>query len=99
MHVHSVFFWLKSDTTAEERAAFEKGLALLLEDPSARVGHFGAPADTHRGVVDRSYDYGLTLIFDDLAGHDSYQAGPVHQKFLQDHQTKWQRALVFDVQS
>ena len=97
MHVHNVFFWLKSSQTAQDRAAFEEGLKSLFDDPGVRHGFFGPPADTHRNVVDRSYTYGLTLIFDDVAGHDAYQAGPVHQKFLADHDKKWQRALVFDI--
>ena len=99
MHVHNVLFWLKSGATAEDRAALEAGFALLMKDPAIGSAYCGVPADTHRDVVDRSYDYGLTLVFGDLAGHDAYQVGPVHQKFVGDHKDKWQRVQVVDIET
>ena len=76
-----------------------RGSNSLTKDPAAKGGHYGAPADTHRGVVERSYSYGLIVIFEDLASHDAYQAGEVHQRFLDEHRSKWTKAVVYDVQT
>ncbi len=99
MHVHCVYFWLKKDLAEDAFVAFEDGLNSLLSDPAVKSGFYGKPADTHRSVVDNSYTYGLILVFDDLAGHDSYQAGPVHTRFIDNHGAKWERSLVYDTKS
>ena len=85
MHIHNVYFWLDETLDNEARTAFEQGLDSLIKDPAARGGHYGPPAGTDRDVVERSYTYGLVVIFDDLAGHDAYQAGEVHRRFLDAH--------------
>ncbi|MBI4979400.1 MAG: Dabb family protein [Spirochaetes bacterium] len=96
MFVHTVFFWLKKDITAENRALFERELKTLTAIPSAKSGFCGKPAATDRPVVDRSYDYGLTVMFDGLAGHDAYQIDPLHKKFLNDCSGFWTKVLVYD---
>lgn len=99
MHVHNVYFWLRQDLDRQELAAFEEGLEALAQDPAVQTAYFGKPADTRRGVVDSSYSYGLVLAFENRAGHDRYQAGPAHLKFLEEHTSKWERVLVYDIQS
>jgi len=96
MFVHTVFFWLKRDLSQADRAAFEKGLASLLEIRTIRHGAWGRPADTDRPVIDRTYDYGLTTIFEDKAGHDAYQVDPVHTAFVDACSKYWIRVLVYD---
>ena len=98
MFVHTVFFWLKNDITPADRALFEKELADLTAIPSVKSGYCGKPAATDRPVVDRSYSYGLTVIFDNVTGHDAYQIDPVHKKFLSDCSTFWTKVLVYDFQ-
>lgn len=96
MFVHTVFFWLKKDATTEDREAFEKGLKTLLAIPTVRQGHWGEPAGTDRPVIDRTYDYGLTVVFDHRAGHDAYQVDPIHKKFVETCSHHWIRVLVYD---
>lgn len=100
MHIHNVYFWLKSDLDNEAKTSFEEGLNSLCNESNTKSGHFGKPADTHRDVVDNSYSYSLVLFFENLADHDKYQTGsPVHDKFIEDHLSKWERVVVYDVEA
>jgi hypothetical protein len=96
MFVHTVFFWLKRGISAEDRADFESGLQSLLSMRTIRQGLWGRPADTDRPVIDRTYDYGLTTIFSDKAGHDAYQEDPVHKAFVERCSRHWIRVVVYD---
>src|SRR3954468_8402255 len=72
--IHSVFFWLKNDLPAEQRAIFESELVRLKEIHYLVHGFVGKPAPTEkRPVVDHSFDYSLTLHFKNLADHEHYQ--------------------------
>jgi hypothetical protein len=99
MHIHNVYFWLKDNLDDQALAGFEQGLNALTNDRAAKSGYFGKPAVIDRDVVDRSYSYGLVLVFDDLAAHDAYQTGAVHLRFLADHSLKWKKVIVYDVQT
>jgi hypothetical protein len=99
MHIHNVYFWLKQDLDREAITAFEQGLAELAKDPEIKSGYFGRPVGTQRDVVENSYDYGLVFAFEDLAAHDRYQVGAVHQKFVDAHRIKWVRVVVYDIQT
>ena len=99
MHIHNVYFWLDEAVSEADLAAFEQGLDALIKDPAARGGHYGPPADTHRDVVERSYSYGLVVIFDDLAAHDAYQVGEVHAEFVEQHLSKWTKVVVHDIET
>ena len=99
MHVHNVYFWLKNDLDHEAFKAFEQGLETLTHDPVVKSGYYGKPASTDRDVVENSYDYGLVLVFNDLAAHDQYQAGAVHLKFVDEHLVKWARVIVHDIET
>ncbi len=98
MFNHSVYFWLKQDLDDDARDAFEKGLQSLCDNPPAKSGYYGKPAPAHRDVVDGSYDYGMILMFDDAAAEEVYQGGEVHQRFIADHSSKWDRVLVYDTE-
>jgi hypothetical protein len=84
---------------SEAVAAFEQGLAGLAQDPEIKYAHFGRPAGTERDVVDNSYAYGLVFLFEDKAAHDRYQISPIHQKFVEAHLPKWERVVVYDIQT
>ena len=96
MFVHTVFFWLKPDLTADQRAKFEAGVKSLLTIPSVVHGSVGTPASTDRPVIDRSYSFGLLTVFKDLAGHDVYQDHPTHLAFLSGCKELWTRVQVYD---
>jgi len=99
MHIHNVYFWLERDLEKEMRSSFEQGLNSLCLDSAVKSGFFGKPAKTDRDVVDNSYTYALVLIFDDLIAHDKYQSGLVHDQFIAKHSSKWNRAMVYDIET
>ena len=96
MLVHNVFFWLKPELTPAQVAEFERGVATLLTIPTVRHGFVGRPSSTNRPIIDRSYTFGLTLAFDDLAGHDAYQEHPVHLAFVDGNSAKWSAVKIYD---
>jgi hypothetical protein len=99
MFIHNVYFWLDQGLDQADLIAFEQGLDSLTKDRAAKAGHYGPPADTHRDVVERSYSYGLLVVFENMAAHDAYQAGEVHQRFLEEHRSQWTKAAVFDTEA
>lgn len=96
MLTHCVFFWLRVTLTDEEIADFERGLRTLPGIPGVLDGSVGVPAATNRSVVERSYQYGLMLRFKDMAGHDAYQAHPIHSQFHTRFERYWTNAVVYD---
>lgn len=99
MFIHNVYFWLKEDLGDKAELKFAEGLVALINDPNVESGYFGKPADTHRDVIENSYSYGLVLVFNDMAGHDAYQTGAAHRRFLEENREKWNKVLVFDIES
>ncbi len=87
----------KADLTGAERADFAGGLRTLLSIPTVRAGWVGTPSATNRAVVDRSYAFGLTLRFEDLAAHDAYQLDPIHDAFHARCAKYWTKVAVYDV--
>jgi hypothetical protein len=98
MFIHSVYFWLRDGADATERDALIDGLKALQDIKQVRHIWIGRPADTDRPVVERSYDVALVTVFDDKAGHDTYQDDPLHVDFVERHKGLWKRIQVFDVE-
>ncbi len=96
MFIHSVYFWLKDDLTAEQKETFVTRINALRQIESVRHVFIGVPAATDRPVIDRSYSYALTLVFDDLEGHDRYQVDPLHEQFVEGCGTFWNKVLIYD---
>jgi hypothetical protein len=46
--------------------------------------------------VDNSYAVGLTVVFDDVAGHDAYHVDPLHDSFLARNNDAFDRVTVYD---
>jgi hypothetical protein len=98
MFVHSVYFWLKPDLTADEKAACMSKMNALGTIDSVKQCIIGPPADTDRPVIDRTYSYALIVIFEDKAGHDAYQVDPIHDVFRDDCAAYWDRVQIYDAQ-
>ena len=96
MFVHHVFFWMKPDASAEERAQLAAGLQTLKSINLIKTFLVGTPADTNREVIDRSYDFSLMMIFDSAADQDLYQPHPTHLKFIETCKHLWQRVVIYD---
>lgn len=99
MLVHSVYFWLKSETSTEQRAAFRAGLESLCGIQTVETLYVGEPAaTTPRPVIERTYDFALVAVLKDVAAHDQYQVDPLHKAFLQEFSSFWNRVLIFDAE-
>lgn len=98
MFLHVVHFWLKEDLTADQRAAFVRGLEALRGSPNVRRVRIGTPAGTPRPVVDNSYSYQLVVEFADAAAHDRYQlpSDAAHQAFVDGFKAFWTKLLIYD---
>jgi hypothetical protein len=80
--VHHVHFWL---TNKEDKAKLIEGLESLIPIPSIGQIHIGVPADTHREVIDRSYDVSLLILFDSPEAQEAYQVDPIHELFVENY--------------
>lgn len=99
MLVHTVYFYLKPNLTAEQVATFKAEVTRLGTIPDVKAFYVGTPAAvTPRPVVDLSFSWSITCVFDDVAQHDAYQSHPVHLEFIARCKDLWQRVQVFDAQ-
>ena len=80
--IHHVHFWLNDGADLPKLL---EGLHSLEKISHVKQIHVGIKADTHRDVVDRSYDASLLIIFDNQAAHDAYQIDPLHDAFVADY--------------
>lgn len=98
MIAHHVLFWLKADTTADQKQAFLKSLQTLENIETVKTFHVGTPAPIERAVVDTTYTFSLILLFDDLAGHDVYQVHPLHKAFLDEFRVFFEKVVIYDAE-
>jgi hypothetical protein len=99
MLVHTVYFWLRPDLTAQERADFRKGVESLGGIKSVDQIYVGTPAKTEkRPIIDDSYSVALTVLCKDIAAHDAYQVDPIHLKFISDFKSCWTRVQIYDAE-
>jgi hypothetical protein len=97
MLVHTVFFWLKPELTAAQRAEFRQGVESLGGIKSIDKFYIGKPAATERRpVIDHSFDVGLTVLCKDTAAEKAYQVDPIHLAFVNKYKTFWTRVQVYD---
>ena len=99
MLVHVVNFWLKSGLDETDRKKFENGVSTLGTIEGVQFFNVGKPAQTDRPVIDRSYDYCLLTVFENLEAHDYYQDVDIHLKFIADCSHLWERVLIYDSES
>ncbi len=97
---HHVYFWLKEECKNDaDCAAFEQGLEELLTIGNIASGTWGKSAATpERPVTDKSFDYALSLKFDNIEQHNLYQDHPEHHVFVDAFKNLWADAKVFDVE-
>lgn len=98
MLAHHVLFWLKADTTTEQKEAFRNALQTLEGMEVVKTIHIGTPAPIERAVVDTTYTYSLLVLFDDLDGHDVYQTHPLHLAFLDGFRSYFEKVIIYDAQ-
>lgn len=98
MIAHHVLFWLKADTTEEQKTAFRTGLDSLDKVETVKSLYVGTPAPISRAVVDTTYTFSLVIVFEDLAGHDVYQVHPLHKAFLEQFRELFEKVIIYDAQ-
>jgi hypothetical protein len=98
MVIHHVFFWLKNPSSGEDLEQLLKGLETLRSIDVIKNIYIGVPADTEkRPVIDDSYSASELLFFDDLEAQRIYQDHPVHQQFIAECSSLWEKVLVYDI--
>ena len=99
MLVHTVYFWLKPELTAAQRADFRKGVESLGGIKAVKAIYVGTPAKTtKRPIIDDSYSFALTVVCADVAGHDAYQVHQIHDKFRTECAPFWAKVVIYDAQ-
>lgn len=78
--VHHVHFWLKEKA---DKQKLIDGLNTLIPITHIRDIHIGVAADTHRDVIERSYDVSLLMLFDSPEAQEAYQVDPTHKLFAE----------------
>lgn len=96
MFVHAVYFWLRSDLSAEEHAQFRAGVQSLTTIESVQQAYVGEPAPTDRDVIERGYSVALIALFPDQAAQDHYQVHAVHDTFREECAPLWDKVVVYD---
>lgn len=95
--VHHALFWLKNPDSKEDTARLIEGLKTLRQIDAIRMLHIGVPASTEkRDVVDSSFDVSEVMLFDDVSAQNTYQAHPIHKKFVEDCSHLWRKVVVYD---
>lgn len=97
--VHTVFFWLRDKHDDQARQQLQSGLLALTQIDLIRHAWIGTPAATDRPVIDSSYDFSLTFVFDNAADQDAYQDHPDHSRFVDTCKDLWSKVVVYDAQS
>ena len=98
MLIHNVYFWLRKDLSADDRATFESELRRLETIDYLERGVVGSPAPTQeRPVTDHSFDFAACLIFKTMTDHDFYQSDcPDHTRFVSTCKAFWDRVVIYD---
>lgn len=95
--VHIVFFWLNNPDSEADRAALNLGLIGLSQIDLVKVAYIGTPADTHREVIDSSYSFAITLVFESNKEQTEYQTHPEHLEFIANCKHLWRKVQVYDI--
>ena len=99
MLFHCVYFWLKPELTAAQRAEFRRGVETLTGIKSVEKVSIGVPAGTTpRPVIDHSYDVALIVQCRDVAAEAAYQVDPIHLAFVEKFKGFWTRVQIYDSQ-
>lgn len=100
MLVHTVIFYLRSDLTDAQKHEFRaEGLESLRPIKSVKQLYVGVPAAIPpRPVVDLSFTFAITAIFDNVAGHNAYQVDPVHVAFVNRFKSYWTKVQIYDAE-
>jgi hypothetical protein len=83
MFSHVVIFWTDPDNPTASDELIDGANKYLKPIPGALHFHVGRMAQSHRAVVDQSYQVALNLVFPDKKAQDAYQVHPMHVQFVE----------------
>lgn len=93
---HSVYFSLRDNQEPERLKLVEACRRLLAATPRSVFSSVGILGDNAAVLNDRDWDVALTVVFADKAALDTYDASPIHKKFIQENRGNWRKVRVFD---
>ena len=97
MFSHVVIFWTKSDVPNATEKLLAGAEQYLKPCPGVLHYHCGKMSESHRDVVDQSYQVALNLVFEDKAAQDAYQEHPMHVEFVEKvFKSCCERVVVYD---
>ncbi len=100
MFSHVVIFWTKPDVPEAAERLLAGADKYLRPCPGVVHYHCGQMADSHRDVVDQSYQVALNLVFENRAAQDAYQEHPLHVEFVEKiFKPNCERVVVYDFES
>jgi hypothetical protein len=95
--VHTVYFWFTEEADEEDSRLFHSELKKLSNIPLVKQKYIGVPASTEqRDVIDNSYDYSITFIFESKEAEKAYQQHPDHLEFIDRNAHLWEKVRVYD---
>jgi len=95
--VHHVFFWLKNPASVADRDKLVAGVKSLAKIETIQEIHIGVLSSTEkRDVVDTSWQVSELMFFSDLEGQATYQTHPIHQEFIKNYSSLWEKVIVYD---
>ncbi|MGL4630202.1 MAG: Dabb family protein [Leadbetterella sp.] len=94
--VHTVFCWLRDNSNFEDVISLERGLNELSKISCIREAYIGKPANTRREVIDSSFGFSITFIFENAEDQEAYQVHPDHLLFIENYSHLWSRVQVYD---
>ena len=83
MFSHVVIFWTDPANPAAADELIAGGEKYLRPIPGVLHFHMGKMVESHRPVVDQSYQVALNLVFPDKKAQDDYQVHPLHIDFVE----------------
>jgi len=83
MFSHVVIFWTDPDNPNAADQLIEGANRFLKPIPGVLHFHVGKMVESHRPVVDQSYQVALNLVFPNKKAQDDYQAHPLHVQFVE----------------
>jgi stress responsive alpha/beta barrel protein len=98
MLAHHVLFWLKPETTQEQKTFFKESLESLKGVETIASIYIGTPAPIERAVVDNTYTFSLMIMFNNLDGHNVYQVHPLHKTFLENCRQYFEKVIIYDAE-
>ena len=97
MLVHNVYFYFKDSVTPADIEGFARAAAKLERIETVKHLWVGSPADVpDRPVLQKGWDLGLTVVFDSVDDHNTYQDHELHLEFVSGNKDLWEKVVVYD---